>query len=123
MPRKDPEARREYHREYMRKKYREDPKFRAAHQERTKKNAVGYREKLKKILEVFKSKGCLLCDEDEPCCMSAHHVDPEEKDFNIGDAVGRKYSERRLREELAKCVCLCFNCHQKVHTGVVELPA
>jgi hypothetical protein len=123
MPLKDPKARREYHREYMRRRYREDVEFRTTHKKRTRKNSILVQAKSRKIIAEFKKSGCLLCGEKEPCCMSAHHVLPEGKDFNIGDAVGMKYGEKRLRQELAKCVCICLNCHQKVHAGIVELPA
>ncbi len=123
MPLKDPEARKAYHREYMRRKYKEDAKFRAAHQERTKKNGAVAKKRLKAIVEKFRQGGCLLCNEEEACCLSAHHTDSEGKDFNIGDAIGRRYGVKKLQKELRKCVCLCRNCHAKVHAGIVELPA
>ena len=26
-----------------------------------------------------------------------------------------------LSQEIAKCVCLCANCHRKVHAGLIDL--
>ena len=48
-------------------------------------------------------------------------VDPSSKDFNIGMAQSRKISPARVEAELAKCVCLCMNCHAKVHAGIITL--
>ena len=37
--------------------------------------------------------------------------------------ISRSYSPDRVRKELAKCVCLCMNCHAKVHAGRVSIDA
>jgi hypothetical protein len=68
-----------------------------------------------------KSGGCILCGEEEPCCLSFHHRDPAAKEFSIGNAYARCISLTRLAAELAKCVCLCHNCHAKLHAGIVCL--
>lgn len=73
------------------------------------------------LLVEFRANGCLLCPEREPACMCAHHRDPAEKDFSISQG-RRAYAEPRLRAELAKCVCLCHNCHAKLHAGIISLP-
>jgi transposase-like protein len=65
---------------------------------------------------------CLLCGYDR--CLAAlqfHHVDPGMKDFAIG-VVGVTRSLARAREEAAKCVLLCANCHAEVESGVAQLP-
>lgn len=43
-----------------------------------------------------------------------HHVDPTKKDFNWN--VGRKKSFDKIKLELDKCILLCRNCHQMIHT-------
>lgn len=53
--------------------------------------------------------------------MSAHHVDGSTKDFSIGRAVSDRYSVKRVADELEKCVCLCENCHRKVHAGILTI--
>jgi hypothetical protein len=62
-----------------------------------------------------------VCSERQPCCLVAHHLDPSKKDFNIGDARSNKLGFASVQEELEKCVCLCMNCHSKVHAGVLQL--
>ena len=55
------------------------------------------------------------------CCYDFHHLNPEEKDFNISNPQtnGAK-SWFKVRDELKKCVLLCANCHRLVHAGLIE---
>ena len=62
---------------------------------------------------------CVVCEESEPVCIDFHHIDPTEKDFTIGKH--RSRSRDWLSQEIAKCVCLCANCHRKVHAGLINL--
>lgn len=71
------------------------------------------------LKEYKNGRRCLLCSEDENECLDFHHVDPNEKDFSIGDA--RSYSLDRIKQEVDKCVLLCANCHRKVHAGLITL--
>ena len=119
MPRKDPEARKAYHREYMRRRYVEDPTHKAAHIARIRANDKRSRNDLKKLIAAFKQDGCKVCGETEFVCLSAHHVNSDEKEFNIGDATSGKIGRKKVIEELSKCVCLCHNCHAKVHAGII----
>lgn len=64
-------------------------------------------------------KPCIVCGEKEPVCIDFHHVNPEEKEFTIGKCRGR--SKEWLINEISKCVCLCSNCHRKVHAGLIDL--
>ena len=118
MPLKDPVARRKYHRDYMRRKFREDPIFKKAHLARVRSNNDKYNAESAQVISAFRRNGCGLCPEKEACCLDAHHPDPTKKDLNIGDF--RKYSPKRIAAELRKCVCLCKNCHAKVHAGLVD---
>jgi transposase-like protein len=64
---------------------------------------------------------CLLCGYDR--CLAAlqfHHVDPSTKRFTLG-GVGGNTAMARSREEAAKCVLLCANCHAEVENGVTDL--
>lgn len=120
---KNLEARRKYHRDYMSRKMGTDPVFKKKHLARVKRNDARYRRELNLVVQTFRSAGCLLCPEKTKCCLVAHHLDPATKDFEIGNATARKLSAARVREELLKCVCLCMNCHAKVHAGVAQLPS
>lgn len=46
--------------------------------------------------------------------LAFHHLDPSAKDFNIGDMYSTKF-DVKLKQELDKCMLLCFNCHQEIH--------
>jgi hypothetical protein len=122
MPIKDLEARRAYRREYQRRRYATDPKFKARHVELAKRSDKERDQIVRGLIASFKTSGCLLCGEEESCCLSVHHRDPEEKGFNLGDVRRMKPGADRVAAELVKCVCLCHNCHAKVHAGLIALP-
>jgi len=122
MPLKDPIARRGYHSQYMRD-YLAKPKNRKLHLARVRKNRDKHRAAAMGLVAQFRASGCRLCPEKEPCILTAHHLDPEKKDFNVADAIRRRYHVERVKRELAKCVCLCMNCHGKLHAGVIQLDA
>jgi 5-methylcytosine-specific restriction endonuclease McrA len=64
---------------------------------------------------------CVLCGYDRyPGALHFHHVDPAQKRFGLG-ARGRARAIASLREEAAKCVLLCSNCHAEVEWGMVKL--
>lgn len=72
-------------------------------------------------LDDFRSEGCKICGENNKACLIAHHLDPYLKEMNIGDMNRNKVGTPRFKEELAKCICLCANCHMKLHAGELEL--
>jgi len=74
-----------------------------------------------RLINRFKSSGCAICKENSECCLEAHHRDPEKKDFSISKWFNRNVSEDRLKKELAKCICLCSNCHKKIHANELKL--
>jgi hypothetical protein len=122
VPLKDQEKRREYHREYMRRRLEKDPVFKAKHLARVKKNARKTTVHIKILLSDFRSKGCKKCGETCHACLDAHHIDPSTKDFTIGAVSnGQKIGKGKIEKELEKCVCLCKNCHAKLHAGLIEL--
>ena len=52
-------------------------------------------------------------------CLAAlgfHHVDPESKRFQLGGR-GLARALDILREEAAKCVLVCANCHAEIEAG------
>ena len=121
MPYKDPETRRIKHREYMRKRYAQEPELRRRHRERVKNNEVKYKKQRSRVMDEFRVNGCSICGEKEHCCLEAHHLFPEEKNDNIGTMLANRVSVAKLNKELDKCVCLCSNCHRKLHAGITEL--
>jgi len=57
---------------------------------------------------------CVNCGESDPVCLDFHHRDPKTKRFGIGRG-GCARSIFLLKEEIAKCLVLCANCHRKHH--------
>jgi 5-methylcytosine-specific restriction endonuclease McrA len=63
--------------------------------------------------------GCSNCSESDPVCLDFHHVNPDEKEFNICTGIARGFGRAKMLREVAKCVVLCANCHRKKHAAVV----
>jgi hypothetical protein len=47
--------------------------------------------------------------------LQFHHLNSEDKAFNISDAVRNAVSLDRIKEEIEKCIVLCANCHAIRH--------
>lgn len=63
---------------------------------------------------------CVVCGESEDCCLEFHHLDPSIKDTEVSRA--RYWSDGRYQSEVDKCICLCCNCHRKLHAGIISCP-
>ena len=71
------------------------------------------------MLADFRAGGCFVCGEVAACCLDAHHIG--EKEFGIANVARHGIAIKRIVEELKKCVCVCTNCHRKVHGGLLSL--
>lgn len=83
--------------------------------------AIERHSKLKLQCLEYKGGKCVCCGYDK--CVRAlefHHVDPNEKDFEISKRTKRKFEE--IKKELDKCELVCCNCHREIHSGLRELP-
>lgn len=69
------------------------------------------------IIQEAKASGCCKCPEKEPVCLAFHHLDPNEKDFSV--ASQRNANPERVRQEIAKCIVVCHNCHAKIHANIL----
>lgn len=56
-----------------------------------------------------------VCGEGDAVCLDWHHVDPATKKHNISYIIENLNNQPLMEAEIAKCVCLCSNCHKKVH--------
>lgn len=76
-----------------------------------------WRRRIKRTLITEAGGSCHLCGYDRcAAALQFHHVDPEEKSFALAhDGVARSIA--RARDEAAKCVLLCANCHAEVEVG------
>lgn len=76
-------------------------------------------ENRKTLSDLKKSLGCKFCTELEPICLEFHHKNPKTKEFGIADYMACNIE--RLLRETKKCVCVCANCHKKVHAGLLKI--
>ena len=112
------EDKKEYNKEYRELHREEIKKYRELHREETKKYNEKHNKKHKNILRALsleiKSKGCIRCGyKDNMRKLLFHHVDPSTKKYNIANLWSRTIKQHK--EELDKCVVLCFKCHAAVH--------
>jgi hypothetical protein len=75
----------------------------------------------RKVIEINKKGGeCLDCKlrlkDSHYAVFEFHHLDPSQKDFNWTKL--RLRSQADVDKELAKCVCLCANCHRIRHCSI-----
>lgn len=65
--------------------------------------------------EYRKTLKCNVCSENRYWVLEWHHLDPNQKDFNIGNVVNSGYSIETIKKEIEKCICVCANCHRDIH--------
>ena len=110
----------EQRQKYWRDRYKNDPIYRAKQLANRKKNKKLRVPELKVVFKEWRKDGCVLCKEKEISCLVAHHKDPTQKEHSISQiANGARVSVETFKAELYKCVCLCHNCHSKLHAGVL----
>ena len=99
------------------KAYRKTP---AGITSRKKERIKRYQAQRAAYKSIKSQQSCIMCGEDEPCCLDFHHLKPASKRRILVDLVWTSFT--RLKEEICKCVCLCANCHRKLHAGKIALP-
>jgi hypothetical protein len=66
---------------------------------------------------------CCVCNYNKcTWALALHHLDPSEKEFNIGDMLTNFNSWERIVAELRKCILVCHNCHSEIHAGETLVP-
>jgi 5-methylcytosine-specific restriction endonuclease McrA len=64
---------------------------------------------------------CRICGDDRYSgALHFHHLDPGQKEFGISKR-GFLRAITKMRDEAAKCVLLCSNCHAEVEARVARL--
>lgn len=85
--------------------------------DRIKTNITRYIVKYAKKLKLIISKGgkcekCGIQDLDRPWIYQFHHIDKKNKE----EIFGFSLSYEKLKKEAKKCICVCENCHRKIHS-------
>ena len=73
---------------------------------------------LKRKLELIELKGgkCQKCGYDKNiAALDFHHINPEEKSFQIDSRHLSNTHIDKLKTEVNKCILLCANCHRELH--------
>jgi len=93
------------------------------HKKQYKEKAARVRaETQAKINAIKAAKGCLFCSEKEPVCLDFHHVNSEEKEQSVS-FWAQSSSFKKALEEIQHCICVCSNCHRKIHAGLLKVNA
>lgn len=71
--------------------------------------------KLKLMAIEYKGGCCEICGYNKSnWALGFHHINPTEKDFNIGYK-GYTRSWEKVKKEIDKCMLVCSNCHAEIH--------
>jgi len=108
MPYKDPEVKKQKHREYSRKHYEANRERLIAHEKGRKKSIRA------QWIEYKQSVKCISCGFAHPAAIDFHHVNPSPQDRKIYELL-RCNNFGGAMEEIKKCVPLCANCHRVHH--------
>lgn len=88
--------------------------------EQTRNRGKMRREIHRGIMQGIKSEsGCATCGENSHYCVLDFHHKFDDKDLTIGQRA--EVNIQKLINEILKCVCLCSNCHRKVHANVLDV--
>ena len=87
-----------------------------------KKNIKKRNENVVFYREYKKDKKCVICGENEQVCLDFHHVNPNHKDVEVSKLQYSTYSQKKIINEIEKCIILCANCHRKVHANLIKVP-
>jgi hypothetical protein len=71
-----------------------------------------YVKKKKWMNEIKSTLKCEKCGENHIATLDFHHINPNEKEFQIAQSY---FSKEKILEEMKKCIVLCSNCHRKLH--------
>lgn len=81
------------------------------------KTVTMIRKAIKKQLVKYKGGKCEICGYNK--CIGVlqfHHINPEEKDFDISSQYNNgQLDMQKMYEEVDKCLLLCANCHGEQH--------
>ena len=114
MPLKDPEARRAYHRDYMRRRHGANPEARNKQLARVRRNDARYEaEKRAWIAAYLAEHPCVDCGETDSEVLDFDHVRGK-KTAAVSSFVRGGYSLAKLVAEVELCEVRCANCHRRI---------
>ena len=112
----------QYHKKYyldnIERERQKCKEYYQANQQRINKQRREERKKRTKFIDDYKLEhGCAICGYNKcAAALDFHHVDGDDKSFRIARGVGSNSMEK-VKEEMAKCIVICANCHRELHNG------
>ena len=70
------------------------------------------------VQEIKSQMCCADCGQRHPATLQFHHLNSEDKMFNVADAVRNGISLDTIKKEIKKCIVLCANCHAIRHYNI-----
>jgi len=84
---------------------------------KNKKYHQEYRNKSQKFVQLCKQTlGCFYCNDMDDVCLDFHHVELKKYDITKVNSIDA------IIKEMSKCICVCCNCHRKIHAGKLIVP-
>lgn len=74
------------------------------------------------LRKVFHSKCCLCGFSEVQEALEFHHVNPEEKEFQICGSNNQTKALKKQLEEMKKTILVCSNCHKGIHNNIYQVP-
>lgn len=99
----------EYQRNYQREWHQRNREKRVARMYERKRAIREHIQGMKNQLS------CVDCGQRHPATLHFHHLNSEDKVFDISHAVYRGLSLDKIVKEIEKCIVLCANCHAIRH--------
>lgn len=91
-----------------------------AYHRKYKNRVKDRRQSTGKLIKEYKQDlRCEVCGETEIVCLDFHHRDESEKSFGISNSWARGWTS--ILSEIQKCICVCANCHRKIHAGIIDI--
>lgn len=116
MPYKDPELKKQKHKEYSKKYY-------ITNKKKIIKKNLDYKKKLRVLWAEFKATLiCQQCGETHPATFDFHHIKKDITNKRVSELI-QWQNYNSAREEIKKCIVLCANCHRKHHHEERKNPA
>lgn len=82
-----------------------------------------FRARWKKAIVYASGGKCQCCGYDKTeKALEFHHINPDEKEFTLGQMKSSPTMNSSVVAELKKCILVCSNCHKEIHAGITHLP-
>jgi len=111
MPTQDPVRKKEQWNAWY-QKHKGDPDYKKKIRDFDK---IRRKELIKWFVDIKSELSCKQCGFSHPAALDFHHLNPEEKLYEVSVMPGKSISKTKILAEMAKCEVYCSNCHRILH--------